>query len=144
MIQPSSIESEWRECPASGFWSFTSQRTSYGPLTPPLVKKAQQLPEDAEERWTDPTTAGDLLLLHHREHPNVLHHRVVSQLIGKLFSGSTPAHRRSLGHSSQLWRTSAAQAASGKLPVYPTQPCRRVFELLPSGRLLRLHLQTEK
>ena len=57
------------------------------------------------------------------------------QLIGKLFSGLSPAQRRSLGYRSKPWRRSTAHPAIGKLPAFVRIPhthaivCSNSFQL---------------
>lgn len=80
MFQSLPAVTVWREFPASGSWAFTSWRTSHGPPTPlwwSWKHSNDCFPEDAEESWFAPTAAGDLLLLHHIEHPNKLYFSVL-------------------------------------------------------------------
>lgn len=73
----------------------SSQRTSHGPLTRCTCQEMTAMvvfPEDAEESWSFPTAAGDLLPLHRRDPPGILHVLGISaaqQLTGQLFSGSS-------------------------------------------------------
>lgn len=109
-------------------------------------------PEDTYEGWTTQTVAGDLLLMHNRDHPVILHPCVVLQLQGiwqeSSAAGCLQCPKKSMERNYQPTPTvSGKQPASTRTPPSPVITCLTLYHLADVTRcyvMLCPHNQIEE
>ena len=100
-------------------------------------------PQETEKIWHGSSDPQKALQLHHREHPDRLHHRLVRQLLGlwpqRTTEGSAygPVHHWVLAtcHPGPLYQ--AVSEEGPKNGQRPSHPSHRLFSLLPHGNRYR-------
>ena len=95
-------------------------------------------PQETENIWHGSSDPQQVLQLHHREHPDRLHHCLLWQLLGTT-EGSAygPVHHRAKLPAIQDLYTRRCQRKALKIVNDSSHPSHKLFSLLPHGKQYR-------